>query len=85
MGQLKEEAKEFFSGNISRQGIVEEAKKLLNTIKQNYEDWHIAEEVIHNRRGILELSNEDVKEASMSIKEKGFKTSHLKELSEKGI
>jgi hypothetical protein len=41
--------------------------------------------VIHNKRGILELSSEYMKAASRSIKEKGNKTSHLKELSEKGI
>ena len=73
------------AGNIFRHRTVEEAKTLLNTIKHNYDDWHIEEDVIHNKRGILELSNEDMKEASRSIKEKGIKTSHLKELSEKGI
>jgi hypothetical protein len=39
---------------------VEEAKELLNTIKQNYDDWHIEEHITH-RRGIHELSNEDMK------------------------
>jgi hypothetical protein len=35
--------------------------------------------------GILKLTDETMKEASESIKEKGIKTSHLKELSEMGI
>jgi hypothetical protein len=73
-------------GDILRHITVVEARELLNTIHQNYNDWHIEEEeVIHNKRGILELSNEDMKEASRSIKEKGIKTSHLKELSEMGV
>jgi hypothetical protein len=35
--------------------------------------------------GILKLTNETMKETFESIKEKGIKTSHLKELSEMGI
>jgi N12 class adenine-specific DNA methylase len=35
--------------------------------------------------GILKLTDETMKEASESIKEKGIKTSHLMELSEMGI
>jgi hypothetical protein len=68
---------------------IEEAKALLNTITQNHHDWHIEEEekieMIHNKRGIHKLSNEDMKEASRSIKERGIKSSHLKELSEMGV
>jgi hypothetical protein len=29
------------AGNIFRERTVEEAKELLNTIKQNHDDWHI--------------------------------------------
>jgi hypothetical protein len=35
--------------------------------------------------GMLKLTNETMKKASKSIKEKGIKTSHLKELSEMGV
>jgi hypothetical protein len=39
----------------------------------------------HKKPGILKLTHETMKEASESIKEKGIKTSHLKELSKMGI
>ena len=77
------------AGNIFRNRTIEEAKGLLNTITQNYYDWHIEEEEksekIHNKRGIHKLSNEDMEEAHKSMKEKGIKSSHLKEFSEMGV
>ena len=61
----------------------------MNTLSQNYNDWNIEEEdnteVAPKKRGILKLSDEVMKEASRSIKEKGIKTADLKGLSEKGI
>jgi hypothetical protein len=40
--------------------IVEEAKELLDTINQNYDDWHIEENITY-RRCMHKLSNEDKK------------------------
>jgi superfamily I DNA and RNA helicase len=62
---------------------VEETKELLNTIKQNHDDWHIDEDIIYGR-GIHKFSNEYMKEASKSLKEKGIKTSELKKRSKDG-
>ena len=57
----------------------------MDSITQNFHDWNIEEEVkivkSSKKRGILELSEEDMKEASRSIKEKGIKTIELNELS----
>lgn len=41
--------------------------------------------MIPKKNSILELSDEDMKEASRYIKEKGIKTSHLKKLCEMGV
>jgi hypothetical protein len=66
-----------------------EAKELLTTIAKNHDDWNIKVEdeikAVPKKRGIIKLSNEDMKDAIKSIKEKGIKTSDLKELSERGI
>lgn len=78
-----------FSGNIFRHRTVLEAQELLDTIDKNYNDWNIeVEEDIKEapkKRGILKLSNEDMKEAIKSIEEKGIKTFDLEELSARGI
>ena len=62
----------------------------METISRNYEDWNIEEidgkEIFPEKKGgILKLNKETMKEASKAIKEKGIKTSHLKELSEMGV
>jgi len=61
----------------------------LETIANNYQDWNVEEDeeikVPTKKRCILTLSEETMKEATKTIKEKGIKTSDLKELSEKGI
>jgi hypothetical protein len=78
------------AGNVSRERTMEEATKLLDTISRNYEYWKMEEtnkeEFFSEKKpGILKLTDETMKEASESIKEKGIKTLHLKELSEMGI
>jgi hypothetical protein len=43
----------------------------LNTIPQNYNDWHIEEEdMTRNKRGILELSDEDMKKRLQNLLKK---------------
>jgi hypothetical protein len=78
------------AGSVFRERTIGEATELLETISRNYEDWNI--EIIDDRDifpekkgGILELNNEAMKGASKDMKEKGIKTSHLKELSEMGV
>jgi aldehyde:ferredoxin oxidoreductase len=71
------------AGNIFRERTAEEAKELLNTIRQNHDDWYIDEDIIYGR-GIHKFSDEVMKEASKSIKEKGIKTSEMKKCSEDG-
>jgi superfamily I DNA and RNA helicase len=61
----------------------EEAKELLNTIRKNHDDWHIDDDITYGK-GIHKLSNEFMKEASNSLKEKGIKTSELKKRSGDG-
>ena len=57
----------------------------MDTITQNFHDWDLEKEdkivMSSKKRGILELSEEDMKEASKSIKERGIKTIELNELS----
>ena len=62
----------------------------METISRNYEDWNIEEiderEIFpETKGGILKLNKETMKEASKAIKEKGIKTSRLKELFEMGV
>ena len=73
------------AGNVFRERTVDEATELLETISRNYEDWNIEEIFPEKKGGMLKLDNETMKEASKAIKEKGIKTSHLKELSEMGV
>jgi hypothetical protein len=35
------------AGNIFRERTMEEAKELLNTIRQKHDDWHIDEDIIY--------------------------------------
>jgi hypothetical protein len=78
------------AGNVFRGRTIEEATELLDMISRNYEDWKMEdankEELFSKKKpGILKLTDETMMEASESIKEKGIKTWHLKELSEMGI
>jgi hypothetical protein len=78
---------DIIAGNGFRERTIEEATKLLDTISRNYEEWKTEETdkeelFSENKPGILKLTDETMMEASESIKEKGIKTSHLKELSE---
>ena len=77
---LTEMAKSYIdsvAGNIFRHRTIQEAKELLDLMDQNYDNWHTEEEnnieVNIKKRGILKLSNEDMKEASKAIKEKVLK------------
>lgn len=73
------------AGSVFRERTIDEAFELLETISRNYDDWNIEEIFPEKKGGMLELDKETMKEASKDIKEKGIKTSHLKELSEMGI
>ena len=73
------------AGNVFRERTVDEAIELLQTISKNYDDWNTDEIFPEKKGGMLKLDKETMKEASKDIKEKGIKTSHLKELSEMGV
>jgi hypothetical protein len=75
------------AGNIFRERTIDEANGLLDEMVRNYHDWNMEEEneKIQIMRGVHNLSNEDMKEATISMQEKGIKASHLMELSKMGI
>jgi hypothetical protein len=78
------------AGSVFRERTIDENTELLDTISRNYEDWNIErmneEELFPKKKpGMLKLTDETMKKASKSIKEKGIKTSHLKELSKMGV
>jgi hypothetical protein len=78
------------AGSVFRERTLDEGTELLDTISRNYEDWNIErmnkEGLFPEKKpGMLKLTDETMKEASKSIKEKGIKTLHLKELSKMGV
>jgi hypothetical protein len=77
------------AGNIFRNMTIEEAEGLFGMMAENNDNWTLNEEdnigVIPKERGVLTLSHEVMKEALITIKEKGIKSIDLLELSERGI
>jgi hypothetical protein len=52
-------------------------------ISQNYDDWTMAEPtpvLTPNKRGMIELNDEVMREAKKSLKEKGIKSEDMKNL-----
>jgi hypothetical protein len=76
-------------GNIFTNRIVNEAKGLWDMMAQDNENWAPTEmdnvKVIPKNRGVLNLPDEVMKEALISIEEKGIKSIDLLELFERGI
>ncbi|KAK1605161.1 hypothetical protein QYE76_028834 [Lolium multiflorum] len=61
----------------------DEAEKLLARISRNHDDWNTPEPTptpILKKRGLIELNDEDMREAKKSLKEKGIKSEDVKNL-----
>src|SRR3954468_4493911 len=70
------------AGCIFRQRTPVEAEELLAKISKNYDDWNIPEPTpTPKKRGMIELTDEVMKEAKKSLKEKGIKFEDVKNLS----
>ena len=70
-------------GCVSREWTVGQAEELLNNILKNYDDWTLPEQPpkpTPKKWGILYLNPEDMQEAKKSMKEKGIKAEHVKNL-----
>ena len=71
------------AGCVFRKRTPDEAEKLMDKISQNHDDWTIPEPTpipTPKKRGILELSDEEMREAKKSLKEKGIKSEEVKNL-----
>jgi hypothetical protein len=72
------------AGCIFRKRTPAEAGELMAKIRRNYDDWTMAEPApvpTPNKRGMIELNNEVMREAKKSLKEKGIKSEDVKNLS----
>ncbi|KAK1612963.1 hypothetical protein QYE76_036636 [Lolium multiflorum] len=61
----------------------DEAEELLAKISRNHDDWNTPEPTptpILKKRGLIELNDEDMREAKKSLKEKGIKSEDVKNL-----
>ncbi|KAK1605086.1 hypothetical protein QYE76_028759 [Lolium multiflorum] len=61
----------------------DEAEELLARISRNHDDWNTPEPTptpILKKRGLIELNDEDMREAKKSLKEKGIKSEDVKNL-----
>jgi hypothetical protein len=83
---LTDESKTYldsFAGCVFRKRTPAEAEELMAKISQNYDDWTMAESTpapTPNKRGMIELNNEVMREAKKSLKEKGIKSEDVKNL-----
>src|SRR3954463_16624174 len=69
------------AGCVFRQRTPVEAEELLAKISKNYDDWNIPEPTpTPKKRGMIELTDELMKEAKKSLKEKGIKFEDVKNL-----
>ncbi|KAK1653919.1 hypothetical protein QYE76_071724 [Lolium multiflorum] len=62
------------AGCVFRKRTPDEAEELLARISRNHDDWNIPEPTptpILKKRGLIELNDEDMREAKKSLKEKG--------------
>src|SRR3954451_11828667 len=69
------------AGCVFRQRTPVEAEELLAKISKNYDDWNIPESTPTPKKGeMIELTDEVMKEAKKSLKEKGIKAEDVKNL-----
>jgi hypothetical protein len=77
------------AGNIFRNMIIKEDKELLDMMAENYDNWTLNEgndtRIVPKERGGLTLSDEVMKEALITIEEKGIKSIDLLKLCERSI
>ncbi|KAK1669751.1 hypothetical protein QYE76_057910 [Lolium multiflorum] len=70
-------------GCVFRKRTPDEAEELMARISQNHDDWTTPEPTptpILKKRGMIELNDEDMREAKKSLKEKGIKSEDVKNL-----
>src|SRR5215213_2286296 len=68
---------------VFRKRTPDEAEELLAKISKNHDDWSTLEPTptpILKKRGMIELNDEDMREAKKSLKEKGIKPEDVKNL-----
>ncbi|KAK1585956.1 hypothetical protein QYE76_016995 [Lolium multiflorum] len=68
---------------VFRKRTPDEAEELLARISQNHDDWTTPEPTptpILKKRGMIELNDEDMREAKKSLMEKGIKSEDVKNL-----
>ena len=66
-----------FAGYVFRKRTPDEAEELIAKIRQNHDDWATPEPTptpILKKRGMIELNDEEMREAKKSLKEKGIKS-----------
>jgi len=71
------------AGCVFRKRTPDEAEELMARISQNHADWTTPEPPpaqILKKRGIIELNDENMREAKKSLKEKGIKSEDVKNL-----
>ncbi|KAK1609499.1 hypothetical protein QYE76_033172 [Lolium multiflorum] len=71
------------AGCVFRKRTPDEAEELLARISQNHDDWTTPEPTptpILKKRGMIELNDEDMREAKKSLMEKGIKSEDVKNL-----
>jgi hypothetical protein len=75
------------AGGVFRKRTPAEAEELMAKISQNYDDWAMAEPITAPtpaptpmKRGMIELNNEVMREATKSLMEKGIKSEDVKNL-----
>ncbi|KAK1653480.1 hypothetical protein QYE76_071285 [Lolium multiflorum] len=69
--------------NIKKKRTPDEAEDLLARISRNHDDWETPEPTpmpILKKRGLIELNDDDMREAKKSLKEKGIKSEDVKNL-----
>src|SRR5215203_4046846 len=70
-------------GCVFRKRTPDEDEELMARISQNHDDWSTPEPTptpILKKRGMIELNDEDMREAKKSLKEKGIKSEDVKNL-----
>ncbi|KAK1647778.1 hypothetical protein QYE76_065583 [Lolium multiflorum] len=71
------------AGCVFRKRTPDEAEDLLARISRNHDDWNTPEPTptpILKKRGLIELNDDDMREAKKSLKEKGIKSEDVKNL-----
>ncbi|KAK1666113.1 hypothetical protein QYE76_054272 [Lolium multiflorum] len=71
------------AGCVFRKRTPDEAEELLAKISKNHDDWSTPEPTptpILKKRGMIELNDEDMREAKKSLMEKGIKSEDVKNL-----